>query len=106
LDIEQRLVLNQKIRRLSEKREITTLVVDHDIIFIDAIANRLMVFEGESGKHGKAGPPGDKEEKMNQFLKLLNITFRRDPDTKRPRINKPGSQKDIEQKKEGKYYYA
>ncbi len=106
LDIEQRLVLNQKIRRLSEKREITTLVVDHDIIFIDAIANRLMVFEGEPGKHGKAGTPGDKEEKMNQFLKLLDITFRRDPDTKRPRINKPGSQKDIEQKKERRYYYA
>jgi ATP-binding cassette subfamily E protein 1 len=34
------------------------------------------------------------------------ITFRRDPETGRPRANKSGSQKDMVQKKRGEYYYA
>jgi ATP-binding cassette subfamily E protein 1 len=35
----------------------------------------------------------------------MGITFRRDPDTQRPRVNKPDSKLDREQKKEGRYYY-
>jgi len=42
---------------------------------------------------------------MNEFLSELGITFRRDERTKRPRVNKPGSQKDKEQIKSGEYYY-
>jgi ATP-binding cassette subfamily E protein 1 len=44
-------------------------------------------------------------EGMNLFLKELNITFRRDKDTKRPRANKLDSQLDSEQKLSGEYYY-
>ena len=40
---------------------------------------------------------------MNKFLKLMDITFRRDPDTFRPRINKLNSKKDHEQKAAGNY---
>jgi len=43
---------------------------------------------------------------MNDFLADLDITFRRDERTGRPRINKPGSQKDSTQKRQGEYYYA
>ena len=43
---------------------------------------------------------------MNQFLENLDITFRRDERTGRPRINKPGSQLDREQKNAGEYYYS
>jgi len=43
---------------------------------------------------------------MNDFLADLDITFRRDERTSRPRINKPGSQKDSTQKRQGEYYYA
>ena len=43
---------------------------------------------------------------MNKFLKDLGITFRRDPQTGRPRANKPGSQKDMEQKESNRYYYV
>jgi len=32
-------------------------------------------------------------------------TFRRDPNTKRPRVNKEGSKLDREQKRTGRYYY-
>ena len=42
---------------------------------------------------------------MNQFLKHLEITFRRDPTNYRPRINKYDSVKDAEQKAAGNYYY-
>jgi ATP-binding cassette, sub-family E, member 1 len=42
---------------------------------------------------------------MNIFLKDLGITLRRDLESKRPRINKEGSQKDTEQKGTGKFYY-
>jgi ATP-binding cassette, sub-family E, member 1 len=39
------------------------------------------------------------------FLKDLGITFRRDEENHRPRTNKPDSQMDIKQKREGKLYY-
>jgi ATP-binding cassette, sub-family E, member 1 len=42
---------------------------------------------------------------MNQFLSQLNITFRRDAESHRPRINKKDSQLDSEQKKSGDYFY-
>jgi ATP-binding cassette subfamily E protein 1 len=41
---------------------------------------------------------------MNRFLKVLDITFRRDQ-SGRPRINKPDSFLDREQKSSGEYYY-
>ena len=42
----------------------------------------------------------------NKFLTNLNITLRRDHESKRPRINKEGSQMDREQKSSGKLYYS
>ena len=42
---------------------------------------------------------------MNTFLKSLQVTFRRDPVNFRPRINKRGSQKDAEQKRNGNYFF-
>jgi ATP-binding cassette subfamily E protein 1 len=36
----------------------------------------------------------------------MGVTFRRDADTKRPRVNKPGSRLDKEQKESGRYYYS
>jgi len=43
---------------------------------------------------------------MNTFLKELNITFRRDAESNRPRVNKENSQKDQEQKRTGNLYYT
>jgi len=36
----------------------------------------------------------------------VNVTFRRDPDTGRPRVNKPGSYLDRMQKEKGQYYFT
>ncbi|MFQ6054271.1 MAG: ribosome biogenesis/translation initiation ATPase RLI, partial [Candidatus Bathyarchaeia archaeon] len=77
-----------------------------DIVAQDFIADRLMVFTGEAGRRGHGGRPMRLEEGMNAFLKEMGITFRRDPETKRPRVNKEGSKLDREQKKAGRYYYV
>jgi ATP-binding cassette subfamily E protein 1 len=105
LDVEQRMMAAKVMRRFAEASEKTVLVVDHDIYLIDLLAERLMVFEGEPGKTGIAHTPLDMREGMNAFLKSINITFRRDEETHRPRVNKPESRLDRTQKEQGEYYY-
>jgi ATP-binding cassette subfamily E protein 1 len=106
LDVEQRVQATTAIRRYAENHDATVLVIDHDIYMIDLLADRLMVFDGEPAERGRATPPQEMREGMNDFLADLGVTFRRDERTGRPRINKPGSQKDRQQKREGEYYYA
>ncbi|KTG10794.1 ATPase [Haloprofundus marisrubri] len=106
LDVEQRVQATTAIRRYAENHDATVLVIDHDIYMIDLLADRLMVFDGEPAEHGHASMPQEMRAGMNDFLSDLEITFRRDERTGRPRINKPGSQLDREQKKQGEYYYA
>jgi ATP-binding cassette subfamily E protein 1 len=106
LDVEQRVQATTAIRRYAENHDATVLVIDHDIYMIDLLADRLMVFDGEPAQHGHASMPQEMRAGMNDFLADLDITFRRDERTSRPRINKPQSQKDEMQKREGEYYYA
>ncbi|WP_224332959.1 ribosome biogenesis/translation initiation ATPase RLI [Haloprofundus halobius] len=106
LDVEQRVQATTAIRHYAENHDATVLVIDHDIYMIDLLADRLMVFDGEPAQHGHASMPQEMRAGMNDFLSDLEITFRRDERTGRPRINKPGSQLDREQKKQGEYYYA
>ncbi len=105
LDIEQRIEVSKIIRRFALSSKKSVLVVDHDIYLIDMVSDRLLVFEGIPGKFGIANPPKNMREGMNTFLANLGITFRRDEETKRPRINKIGSRLDREQKMKGEYYY-
>jgi ATP-binding cassette subfamily E protein 1 len=106
LDVEQRLKISKIIKDLMDEKGASALVVDHDLLFIDYLSQRLMVFEGEPAVKGEAKGPFDMQEGMNMFLKLLGITLRRDPESRRPRINKQGSVKDREQKEKGHYYYT
>ncbi len=106
LDVEQRLRVARLIREHAEVREIPCFVVDHDLQFIDVISDRMMVFSGQMGTAGHAEAPCPLAEGMNSFLKELGVTYRRDPQTGRPRANKPGSQKDMEQRESGNFYYA
>ncbi|MBT3298080.1 ribosome biogenesis/translation initiation ATPase RLI [archaeon] len=106
LDIEQRLIVSKVIKRITEEREITMLVVDHDLMFLDYISERLIVFSGTPAKEGIVEGPFSMEDGMNKFLADLDITLRRDHNSKRPRINKPGSVKDREQKAAKKLYYC
>jgi ATP-binding cassette subfamily E protein 1 len=106
LDSEQRMLVSRMFRRLTEKSGKSALVVDHDVYFIDMVSDALIVFDGESGKHGRAQGPYNLHEGMNRFLKDVDITFRRDEDTHRPRVNKTDSYMDRKQKKSGEYYYS
>jgi len=105
LDVEQRLRVAKLLRNHVEAKEIPCFVVDHDLLFADTLSDRVMIFTGQSGKSGQADPPTYLKDGMNKFLKALDITYRRDPQTGRPRANKPGSQLDREQKERGNYYY-
>jgi ATP-binding cassette subfamily E protein 1 len=106
LDSEQRMVTSRTIRHIIEKIGKSALVVDHDVYFIDMISDALIVFDGTPGKSGMARGPFSLHEGMNRFLKDVDITFRRDEDTRRPRVNKPESYMDRKQRKEGEYYYS
>ncbi|MEG9194608.1 MAG: ribosome biogenesis/translation initiation ATPase RLI [Candidatus Methanoglobus sp.] len=105
LDVEQRNEAARLIRRFALNNSKSAIVVDHDIYFIDMVSDRLMLFEGEPGVEGFAGRPRGMREGMNAFLSKLGITFRRDEETKRPRVNKLDSRLDREQKAAGEYYY-
>jgi ATP-binding cassette, sub-family E, member 1 len=104
LDVEQRVNVTRMIKHHAEGREVGILVIDHDIYLIDMISERILVFEGEPGISGTAAGPFRMRDGMNRFLKELDVTFRRDQ-SGRPRINKPESYLDREQKGLGEYYY-
>ncbi len=106
LDSNQRMEAARTIRRVMEKEARTGLIVDHDVYFIDMVSDSIMVFSGDPGRTGVGEGPFPMRDGMNRFLKMVGITFRRDADTNRPRINKLDSRLDREQKSAGEYYYA
>lgn len=106
LDSNQRVETAKTIRRVMEKEGRSGLIVDHDVYFIDMVSDSLMVFSGDPGRHGMGEGPFPMREGMNRFLKTVGVTFRRDADSNRPRINKIDSRLDREQKSAGEYYYA
>ncbi|MBN1165537.1 MAG: ribosome biogenesis/translation initiation ATPase RLI [Methanospirillaceae archaeon] len=104
LDVEQRMKMTRIFRHHVEGKPAAILVIDHDIYLVDMISERLLVFDGEPGVRGTARGPFEMREGMNAFLSQLGVTFRRDI-SGRPRINKPDSYLDREQKSSGEYYY-
>ena len=106
LDIEQRLIISKVIRDFMELQDKSALIVDHDLLFLSYLSDKLMVFDGVPAKKGIVKGPFEMEEGMNMFLEKLNITLRRDKESLMPRVNKLDSRLDREQKEKGKYYYA
>ena len=104
LDVEQRVKVTRMIKHHAEGKQVGIMVIDHDIYLIDMISERILVFEGEPGISGTAAGPFKMRDGMNRFLDALDVTFRRDQ-SGRPRINKPGSFLDREQKSSGEFYY-
>jgi len=106
LDVEERLNMARTIRRVVESRGSSAFVVEHDVFALDFIADRLMVFTGEPGVKGIGYSPTSLRDGMNTFLKEIGVTFRRDPTTYRPRVNKEGSKLDRLQKEMNEYFYT
>jgi len=105
LDSEQRLHAAKVIKRFILHAKKTAFVVEHDFIMATYLADRVIVFDGTPSISTVANTPRSLLNGMNQFLESLEITFRRDPNNFRPRINKLDSVKDTEQKKSGNYFF-
>lgn len=105
LDSEQRLHAAKVIKRFILHAKKTAFIVEHDFIMATYLADRVVVFEGNPSISTKANTPQSLLHGMNKFLKSLDITFRRDPNNFRPRINKLHSVKDAEQKKGGNFFF-
>lgn len=88
LDAEQRISAGRVIKRFIRNAKKTAFVVEHDFIMATYLADRVVVFEGEPGVRTQASAPQKLLTGLNIFLKSLDITFRRDRDNFRPRINK------------------
>lgn len=105
LDSEQRIIAARVIKRFIMHSKKTAFVVEHDFIMATYLADRVIVFDGQPSKKSRANTPESLLTGCNKFLKNLDVTFRRDPNTYRPRINKLDSQLDHEQKANGNYFF-
>jgi len=105
LDCEQRVIAAKVIRRwVVSNMQKTAFVIEHDFVMASALSDRVIVYSGEPGVECTAGTPVGITDGFNAFLKLLDVTFRRDPANFRPRVNKKNSEKDRLQKKAGTYF--
>jgi ATP-binding cassette subfamily E protein 1 len=106
LDVEDRIALAKFIQRFVRTQSKSAVIIDHDLQLIDLVADTLVIFDGKPGIEGIASETLSKERGMNLFLKGLELTYRRDPDSNRPRVNKIGSRLDRTQKETGNYYFV
>ena len=105
LDVEDRITIAKFVQKFVRSFGKTAIVVDHDIQLMDLISDSMIIFEGISGLSGHATSPMPKADAMNRFLKSLDMSFRRDERSLRPRVNKLESRLDKEQKSSGNFYY-
>ena len=110
LDVDQRLIVSKVIKKFIINNQRYCFLVEHDFIMATYLADRVIVLEKKEsetkGTIGLGENPMAFEEGFNLFLKHLNITFRRDITSYRPRINKENSQSDKAQKTSGNYFYT
>lgn len=104
LDSEQRIIVSKIIKRFILNSNKTAFIVEHDFIMATYLADHVIVFDGQAGVKTVASSPQNLTSGMNKFLKIIDVTFRRDPTNYRPRINKYDSVKDKEQKLTGNYF--
>lgn len=96
LDIESVLMVAKMLKRFAINNRKYMFVVEHDFNLGLYLANNVLLFDS-----GVVSQPLPSKQGFNRFLTNLNVTMRRDHDTLRPRINKPGSQNDTNQKHSG-----
>jgi len=104
LDSEQRVLAARVMKRFVQLTRRSLLVVEHDFMMATYLADKAIVYTGEPAVRATATSPQAMASGMNEFLRSLDVTLRRDPETHRPRINKPGSVIDREQRASGDFY--
>ena len=105
LDVEDRIAVAKFLQKFVRSFGKSAIVIDHDLQLMDLVSDSMVIFEGESGAYGKGTSPMPKADAMNRFLKSLDMSFRRDEKSLRPRVNKLESRLDKDQKKSGNFYY-
>ena len=105
LDVEDRIVVAKFLQKFVRSYGKSAIIIDHDLQLLDLVSDSMVIFEGISGINGYASTPLSKKDAMNKFLKSLNITFRRDEKSSRPRVNKEDSRLDKMQKESSNFYY-
>ena len=105
LDVEDRIAVAKFIQKFTRSYGKSAMIIDHDVQLLDLVSDSMVIFDGTSGISGHATSPLPKVEAMNKFLKSLDITFRRDEKSQRPRVNKENSRLDKIQKAESNFYY-
>lgn len=112
LDSEQRIACCKIIKKFILSSKKTAFIVEHDFIMATYLADRVIVYEKQQTivnekqqTNSIANVPESLLTGMNKFLESLELTFRRDSISYRPRINKFCSTKDTEQKKNGQYFF-
>merc|ERR1719277_2277424 len=105
LDCEQRVIVAKVIKRwVVSHLGRTCFVIEHDCLMMSALADRMILFTGTPGVEATAHSPCAVGQGFNTFLRHLDVSFRRDPTNHRPRLNKPQSVKDTQQKAAGTYF--
>jgi ATP-binding cassette subfamily E protein 1 len=113
LDIEQRVIVTKVIKRFLLHNRKTGFIVEHDMMMAMSMSmeqnSKIIIFDQKTdeitgNRVSTSSKPMPFSEGINSFLAQLNITFRTDQSTKRPRINKQHSTKDSEQKRKNIYY--
>jgi len=105
LDVEDRIAVAKFLQQFTRSFGKSAMVIDHDLQLLDLISDSIVIFQGTSGINGHASSPLSKVGAMNKFLKSLDITFRRDEKSRRPRVNKENSRLDKTQKASSNFYY-
>ncbi len=102
LDVSARILLSKLLRERAGSEK-AVLVVDHDLEFLYNTVDRLIVMEGESGKHGEVAGIFGKDEGIRMLMHEFDLSYRRDGETKRLKLNKKGSKKDVELKENRRF---
>ncbi|MFH1200605.1 MAG: ATP-binding cassette domain-containing protein, partial [Candidatus Micrarchaeota archaeon] len=87
LDAAARITLSKVLRDRATGQH-AVLVVDHDLEFLYNTADRMVVMEGTPAVQGRIAGVFPKDEGIQMLMKQFGLSYRRDVDTKRLKLNK------------------
>lgn len=105
LDCNKRVTVAKIIRRYIMNTQKSCFVVEHDLLMILYLADKIMLFDGIPGKESNVAAPCGVVSGLNHFLKNIDVSMRKDTKSGRPRFNKSDSVMDKEQKHSGRYIF-
>lgn len=105
LDCNKRVIVAKIIRRYIMNTQKSCFVVEHDLLMILYLADKIMLFDGVPGKESNVSTPCGVVSGLNKFLENIDVSMRKDIKSSRPRFNKLNSVMDQDQKKNGQYIF-